>query len=60
MAPNDPEAFGALGVALYRQRKFEEAEGFLREALKLRPGDPVASKALKSLLQAKKQKPSQP
>jgi len=60
MDPNDPEAFGALGVALYRQKKLEEAEGFLREALKLRPGDPVASTTLKSLLKAKKQKPVQP
>ena len=58
--PNDPEAFGALGVALYRQKKLEEAEGFLRKALKLRPGDPVASTAMKSLLKAKKQKPVRP
>jgi Flp pilus assembly protein TadD len=53
--PNDPEAYGALGVALYRQKKFEQAEGFLRQALKLRPGDPVASTALQSLLKAKNQ-----
>ena len=58
--PNDPEAFGALGVTLYRQKKLEEAEGFLKEALKLRPGDPVASTAMKSLLKAKKQKAVQP
>ena len=58
--PNDPEAFGALGIVLYRQRKFEEAEEFLREALKLRPGDPVASTALESVLKAKNQKPNQP
>lgn len=52
--PQDAEAYGAVGVLLARQQKFQQAEPYLQHALKLRPKDPVASRALQGVQNALK------
>ena len=47
--PVDAEAYGALGVVLFRQKLYERAKPYLIHALKLRPGDPIASRTLKQI-----------
>jgi len=47
--PVDAEAYGALGVVLFRQELYEPAKLYLTHALKLRPGDPIASRTLKQI-----------
>ena len=44
--PNDPDAHYGLGVALARQGRWTEAEKTLQRVLVLRPGDPLARRAL--------------
>jgi tetratricopeptide (TPR) repeat protein len=42
LTPNDAHAHLNLGIALFNQKKFEEAEVQLREASKINNADPVA------------------
>jgi Flp pilus assembly protein TadD len=51
--PVDAEAYGALGVVLFRLKLYEKARPYLTHALKLRPGDPIASRTLKQIEEIK-------
>ena len=42
LTPDDPKAHLNLGIALYNQKKFTEAETHLREAVRLESTDPIA------------------
>lgn len=48
--PEDAELHYELGVALGKQRKFEEAEGEFREAIRLKPQYPEAHRDLGAVL----------
>jgi uncharacterized protein HemY len=55
LTPNDSHAHLNLGIALYNQKKFDDAQTHLREAIKLNNADPVAHYYLGMTLVSAKQ-----
>ena len=56
--PNDPEAQYGLGIALARQLRWAEAERALQRVLAVRPGDPLARRALDQLKARAQEEPA--